>query len=151
MRAGRRIEDVRQQQERFVVETPGRGFTDLTARVQAVVGASGVRTGLAVVYVRHTSASLLLQENADPAVRRDLLRWLDRVAPEGAGWEHDDEGPDDMPAHARASLLRTSETIPVADGRLVLGTWQGLYLVEHRRAAHRREVVVHVTGDVSGE
>jgi secondary thiamine-phosphate synthase enzyme len=142
---------VRQRQERFVVETRGRGFTDLTARVQAAVDASGVRAGLTVVFVRHTSASLVIQENADPAVGRDLLRWLERMAPEGAGWEHDDEGPDDMPSHARAAMLRTSETVPVADGRLVLGTWQGLFLVEHRAAPHRREVVVHVTGDVSGE
>lgn len=129
------------------MRTPGRGFTDVTERVQAVVAASGVRTGLCSVLCRHTSASLLVQENADPSVRRDLLRWLERLAPEGAPWEHDAEGPDDMPAHARAALLRTTESIPVADGRLALGTWQALYLVEHRAAAHRRELVVHVLGE----
>lgn len=138
---------MRQRQETLTIATPGRGFTDVTARVEAVVAAAGVRTGLCALLVRHTSCSLLVQENADPSVRRDLARWLARLAPEGAEWEHDAEGPDDMPAHARAALLRTSESIPVTDGRLALGRWQAVYLVEHRAAAHRREVVVHVVGE----
>jgi secondary thiamine-phosphate synthase enzyme len=138
---------MRQHQERVVVLTQGRGFTDLTERVRAAVAASGVRTGLAVVFCRHTSASLLVQENADPSVRRDLLRWLEKLAPDGPVWEHDTEGPDDMAAHARTALGRSSESIPVADGRLVLGMWQAVWLVEHRVAPHRREVVVHVSGE----
>jgi secondary thiamine-phosphate synthase enzyme len=145
--------EMRQRQETVTVRTAGRGFTDVTERVAAVVAAADVRTGLCTVLCRHTSASLLVTENADPAVRRDLMRWLERVAPEagpgaGAGpaWEHDAEGPDDMPAHARSALLRTSESVPVTDGRLALGTWQGIYLVEHRAAGHRRELVVHVLG-----
>ena len=138
---------MRQHPARLFVATRGRGFTDRTPDIAAAVEASGVRTGLAVIFVRHTSASLVIQENADPAVQRDLLRWLGRLAPESAAWEHQDEGPDDMPSHARAALLRTSETVPVADGRLVLGRWQGIQLVEHRTTPHRREVVVHVSGE----
>jgi secondary thiamine-phosphate synthase enzyme len=138
---------VRQHQAVLEIATGGPGFTDVTARVEEVVLASGVRTGLAVVFCRHTSASLLVQENYDPAVRRDLARWLERLAPEGAGYEHDDEGEDDMPSHLRATLTRTSESIPVTDGQLALGRWQALWLLEHRRGAHRREIVVHVTGN----
>ena len=129
------------------METHGQALHDVTDRVSAVIAESGVRTGLAVVFCRHTSASLLIQENYDPAVQRDLLRWLARIAPEGEAYEHDDEGEDDMPSHLRTALLQTSESIPVADGRLVLGRWQALYVVEHRRRGHRREIVVHVTGE----
>lgn len=111
-----------------------------------MVEQSGVITGLCTVFVQHTSASLLIQENADPAVLRDLARWLERLAPESADWEHDDEGPDDMPSHARSAVTRTSESIPVSAGRLALGTWQGLYLWEHRARAHSRRLVVHVAG-----
>jgi secondary thiamine-phosphate synthase enzyme len=138
---------VKQHQAVLEIATTSRGFVDVTERVAEIVRASGVRTGLAVVFCRHTSASLLIQENYDPAVRADLARWLDRLAPENAGYEHDDEGADDMPSHLKATLTRTSETIPVADGRLALGRWQALWLVEHRRAPHRREIVVHVTGE----
>jgi secondary thiamine-phosphate synthase enzyme len=138
---------MKQHQAVLEIRTPGRGFVDVTDRVGEVVAASGVTTGLAVVFCRHTSASLLVQENDDPAVRRDLAAWLDRLAPEGAKYEHDDEGPDDMPSHLKSVLTRTGETIPVNGGRLALGRWQALWLVEHRRAAHRREVVVHVTGE----
>jgi secondary thiamine-phosphate synthase enzyme len=138
---------MKQHQAVVEVATDGRGFVDVTARVEEVVLLSGVRTGLAVVFCRHTSASLLVQENYDPAVRRDLARWFDRLAPEGAEYEHDDEGDDDMPSHLRATLTRTSETIPVTDGRLALGRWQALWLLEHRRGAHRRELVVHLTGE----
>lgn len=133
-------------QELVVVETPGRGFTNISGRVAAVVARSEIQTGQCLVFVRHTSASLLIQENADPAVLRDLDRWLRDLAPETRAWEHDDEGPDDMPAHARAAVTKTSETIPVMSGGLALGTWQGIYLWEHRQRAHRRELVVQVSG-----
>lgn len=132
-------------QETLRVSTRGRSFHDVTRDVAQVVAKSGVQTGLCVVFVQHTSASLLIQENADPAVLRDLAKWLDRVAPEGS-YEHDAEGPDDMPSHLKSAMTRSSETIPVTGGRLALGTWQALYLVEHRRAPHERRLVVHVTG-----
>jgi secondary thiamine-phosphate synthase enzyme len=134
-------------QKTLEVRTPGRGFVDLTSQVERVVSESGVRMGLCVVFVQHTSASLVIQENADPAVLRDLGRWLAEIAPESRRWEHDDEGPDDMPAHARSALTRTSEAIPIGDGRLVLGTWQAIYLWEHRARPHSRRVLVHVSGE----
>lgn len=127
------------------VRTGGRGFTDVTRQVQAVVTRSGHRTALCTVFIQHTSASLLIQENADPNVLRDLGDWLGELAPESRAWVHDDEGPDDMPAHARSAVTRTSETIPVSDGRLALGTWQGLYVWEHRAGPHTRRLVVHVS------
>lgn len=127
--------------------TRARGLHDVTAEIARVVADSGVTTGLCTVFVRHTSASLVIQENADPAVLRDLSKWMERVAPEGAGYEHDTEGPDDMPAHLRASVTRSSEAIPVTRGVLALGTWQALYLWEHRRVGQRRELVVHVAGE----
>lgn len=133
-------------QELLAAKTPGRGFVNLTLPVAAVVSRSGVRIGLCTVFVRHTSASLVIQENADPAVLRDLGRWVSELAPETRTWEHDAEGPDDMPAHARAAITRSSESIPVRDGKLTLGTWQGLYLWEHRDAPHTRSVIVHVAG-----
>ena len=134
-------------QKTLEIRTPGRGFVDLTPQVERVVSESGVRTGLCVVFVQHTSASLVIQENADPAVLRDLGRWLSEIAPESWRWEHDDEGPDDMPAHARSALTRTSEAIPISDGRLALGTWQAIYLWEHRARPHSRRVLVHVSGE----
>jgi secondary thiamine-phosphate synthase enzyme len=134
-------------QRELEVATRGEGFTDVTAEVQRVVAASGIATGLCTVFVRHTSASLVIQENADPAVLRDLARWMADLAPVRRAWEHDVEGPDDMPAHARAALTRTSETVPVTGGHLALGTWQALYLWEHRSAPHRRLLLVHVSGD----
>ncbi len=113
----------------------------------AAVARAGMATGLAVIFCRHTSCSLVIQENADPSARRDLERWLERLAPDGdPSYTHTAEGPDDMPAHLRAAVTKTSETIPVVDGRLALGTWQGLFLAEHRRRAHTRQLVVHVTG-----
>jgi secondary thiamine-phosphate synthase enzyme len=133
-------------QETREVPTSGAGFVDVTAEVGRVVAAASVSTGLCTVFVQHTSASLLVQENADPAVRRDLARWIADLAPMSRRWEHDDEGPDDMPAHARAAITRTSETIPVSGGRLALGTWQALYLWEHRDRPHRRRLVVTVVG-----
>jgi secondary thiamine-phosphate synthase enzyme len=133
-------------QELMVIETSGKGFTNITDRIAGIVSRSKLRIGQCLVFVRHTSASLLIQENADPAVLRDLERWMSELAPEHRAWEHDDEGPDDMPAHARSTLTRTSEVIPIMEGRLALGTWQGLYLWEHRQNRHRRELVVQLSG-----
>jgi secondary thiamine-phosphate synthase enzyme len=136
-------------QEEIEVSTRGRGFTDLTARVRELVSAAGATAGICTVFIRHTSASLTIQENADPAVLRDLQRWIDWAAPERptfGAWEHDDEGPDDMPAHVRSVITRTSESIPIVDGRLGLGTWQALYLWEHRTSPHRRKVIVTIVG-----
>jgi secondary thiamine-phosphate synthase enzyme len=129
------------------IATHGRGFVDVTREVAQVVAESKVQTGLCTVFLRHTSASLVVQENADPAVLRDLGRWMDELAPEGGRYEHDTEGPDDMPSHLRAAITRSSEAIPVTGGALALGTWQALYVWEHRRAGHRREIVVHVAGE----
>ena len=129
------------------IRTPGRGFTDVTAKVQQVVARSGLKTALCTVFVQHTSASLVIQENADPNVLRDLGAWLAELAPEARPWVHDDEGPDDMPAHARSAITKTSETIPVTAGRLALGTWQALYLWEHRARPHARRLVIHLAGD----
>jgi secondary thiamine-phosphate synthase enzyme len=133
-------------QELLVVETPGKGLSNITARVASIVARSELRIGQCLLFVRHTSASLIIQENADPAVLRDLERWMSELAPEQRAWEHDDEGPDDMPAHARSALTRTSEVIPIMDGRLALGTWQGIYLWEHRTSRHRREILVQLSG-----
>ena len=128
--------------------TKGRGTTDVTAEVQRAVAETRVRQGLCTVFLQHTSASLVLCENADPDVRRDLETILSRLAPDGdPAYRHDTEGPDDMAAHARSILTSNSFTIPVADGRLLLGTWQGLYLYEHRRAPHARSIVVTVMGE----
>ena len=129
----------------FTVHTRGRGFSDITAQVVDAVAGSHVQVGIANVFTAHTSCSLLLGENADPAVRDDLERWFARAVPDGdAIFEHDAEGPDDMPAHIKATLTAVSLSIPVMDGRLTLGTWQGIYLFEHRERAHRREVVMHL-------
>ncbi|MBW2523861.1 MAG: YjbQ family protein [Deltaproteobacteria bacterium] len=133
-------------QAEIVVRTAPGAFHDITGDVARIVADSSVRTGLVTVFVRHTSASLVIQENADPSVRRDLEHWLAELAPIARGWEHGAEGPDDMPAHAKAALTSTSESIPVTAGRLALGTWQALYLWEHRARPHRRTVVVHVAG-----
>ena len=134
-------------QETIEVRTSARGLFDVTRKVQAVVEAAAVRTGTCTVFVQHTSASLVIQENAAPSVRRDLQAWMDRLAPEDPGaYEHDDEGPDDMPGHLRAAVTRTSEVVPITDGRLALGTWQAIYLWEHRRTPHTRTLVVHVQG-----
>lgn len=127
--------------------TPGQGFTEITGEIARWVAATGITEGLASLLCRHTSASLLIQENAAREVRVDLARWLDRLAPEGPHYAHDDEGPDDMPAHLRATLTGVTLSIPVIGGRLALGTWQGIYLAEHRRAAHRREIAIHLSGE----
>src|SRR5262245_66538124 len=129
------------------IPTRPKGLVSISEQVEGVVGASRVRRGLCCVFVAHTSASLVIQENADPAVLRDLERFLSRLVPESEAWEHDDEGPDDMPAHVRSALTRTSETIPVTGGKLVLGTWQGVYLWEHRARGRERSVLVHLLGE----
>jgi secondary thiamine-phosphate synthase enzyme len=134
-------------QEVVEIRTNGRGFTNVSAKVQEVVSRSAIKTALCTVFIQHTSASLVIQENADPNVLRDLGEWLSDLAPESRPWVHDDEGPDDMPAHARSAVTKTSETIPVSGGRLALGTWQGLYVWEHRSRPHSRKLVVHVAGD----
>jgi secondary thiamine-phosphate synthase enzyme len=136
----------RQAMGRLIVETPGRGFVEITAPVARWAAEVGIRDGLLVAFCRHTSASLTIQENADPDVRTDLLAALDRLAPRDAPYVHRVEGPDDMPAHIRTMLTDTALPIPVVEGRLALGTWQGLYLAEHRDRPHRREVVLHLAG-----
>ena len=138
---------MRQSEKKITVATKGRGLYDVTSDVAAVVTGAAITTGLCTVFIRHTSASLVIQENADSAVLRDLEKWIARVAPEDASaYEHDAEGPDDMPAHLRCAVTRTSESIPVTSGALALGTWQAVYVWEHRRRGHRRELVVHVIG-----
>jgi secondary thiamine-phosphate synthase enzyme len=127
------------------IRTPGKGIVEFTARVQAVVREAGVDEGLCTVMIRHTSASLTIQENADPSARRDLEDWLDRLVPEDdPHFTHTHEGPDDMPSHIKAALTSTTLSVPVVDGRLALGTWQGIYLWEHRRRGSTRRCVVHV-------
>ena len=129
----------------FAVRTPGQGLHEITERVARVVHDSGVEDGLCTVFIRHTSASLTIQENADPSAKADLEAWLNRLVPENDRlYTHTFEGPDDMPSHIKAILTNVSLSIPVMEGRLTLGTWQGIYLWEHRRSPHTREIVVHV-------
>jgi secondary thiamine-phosphate synthase enzyme len=130
----------------LTVQTARRGFTDLTADVAQFVNDAAAREGAVTLFVRHTSASLTIQENADPSVLRDLLTALDRLAPEQGGWTHDAEGPDDMPAHIKTMLTSTALHIPVLEGKLALGTWQAIYLLEHRTRPHRREIVLQFVG-----
>lgn len=137
---------LRQAAHRFTVSTKGQGLIEITSEIADWLAAQAPETGLLTVYCRHTSASLVIQENADPSVQRDLTRAFARLAPESGSYEHDTEGPDDMPAHIKAALTQTSLSIPVAGGRMALGTWQGVYLFEHRRAPHRREVALHYIG-----
>jgi secondary thiamine-phosphate synthase enzyme len=139
---------MRQAQHILHVATRGRGLIEVTSNVAAWVRGTGIATGLLTVFIRHTSASLIIQENADPAVQRDLERFFARLVPDGdALFEHDAEGPDDMPAHVRSALTQTHLAVPVTDRRLALGTWQGIYVYEQRRHAHRREVVLHLLGE----
>jgi secondary thiamine-phosphate synthase enzyme len=132
----------------LTIETSGRGFVDLSAEVAKFVGDACAREGAVTLFIRHTSASLTIQENADPSVLDDLMTVFDRLAPEDAGWTHDTEGPDDMPAHVKTMLTATSLQIPVLDGDLALGTWQAIYLIEHRRRPHRREIVLQFLGKI---
>jgi len=134
-------------QDQLELRTEGKGTYEITDRVQKIVTGTKVRAGSVTVFVQHTSCSLILMENAAPAARRDLERFFDKLVPEKPDFEHDDEGPDDMPSHIRMVLTRTSETIPVAQGQMQLGTWQGLFLFEHRKDAHRRRVFVTVIGE----
>jgi secondary thiamine-phosphate synthase enzyme len=136
----------RQATGRLVVDTKGPGFTEITGAADGFVREAGLRQGLLTVFCRHTSASLTIQENADPDVRTDLMTALDRLAPRDAGYVHGIEGPDDMPAHIRTLLTDAALTIPLVEGRLALGTWQGIYLIEHRDRPHRREIVLHLVG-----
>ena len=128
-------------------DTGGQGLHDITEDVTSWLRATDIRVGIVTLFCQHTSASLLISENASPAVKRDLMRWLAAAAPEGDGYEHRSEGVDDMPAHIKAMLTGTSVTIPLADGKMMLGSWQGVFLVEHRHAAHKRYIVAHVMGD----
>jgi secondary thiamine-phosphate synthase enzyme len=132
----------------LTVETSGRGFVDLTAEVTKFVGDACAQEGAVTLFIRHTSASLTIQENADPSVLDDLMTALDRLAPENAGWTHDTEGPDDMPAHVKSMLTASSLHIPVLNRKLALGTWQAIYLIEHRRRPHRREIVLQFAGKI---
>jgi secondary thiamine-phosphate synthase enzyme len=139
---------LRQALDTLRLETAGRGLVEITPNVARFAHGQGMTTGLLTLFCRHTSASLLIQENAAPEVRVDLEAFFDRIAPEGRGlYRHDDEGADDMPAHLRAALTAVQLSIPLVEGRLALGTWQGVYLFEHRRAPHRREVVLHLLGE----
>ncbi len=128
--------------------TPGRGLIEVTREIRAWVAEQGMRTGLLTVFCRHTSASLLIQENAAPEVRSDLEAFFEQLAPEDPSrYAHDDEGPDDMPAHLRTALTQVQLSIPLIDGQLALGTWQGIYVFEHRRRSHQREIALHRAGD----
>jgi secondary thiamine-phosphate synthase enzyme len=133
----------------LTVQTSGRGFTDLTAEIAKFAFEARAKEGAVTAFIRHTSASLTIQENADPSVLADLATALDRLAPENAGWRHDSEGPDDMPAHVKTMLTATSLQIPVLAGELALGTWQAIYLIEHRARPHAREIVLQFVGTTS--
>jgi secondary thiamine-phosphate synthase enzyme len=131
------------------VQTRGTGFTDITREAIAFLREAKARDGQLTLFIRHTSASLTIQENADPSVLQDLLTALDRLAPQDGGWSHADEGPDDMPGHIRTMLTSTSLQVPVLNGAIALGTWQAIYLIEHRARPHRREVVLQFIGGVA--
>jgi secondary thiamine-phosphate synthase enzyme len=143
---------VEQRLHHLQVATSGRGLLDITDKVRGWAEAQAFAAGLLTIWCRHTSASLLVQENASPEVRHDIEAFLARLVPDGGRerYRHADEGPDDMPAHIRAALTQTQLSIPLAEGRLVLGTWQGIYLYEHRTAPHRREIVLHLLGERRG-
>jgi secondary thiamine-phosphate synthase enzyme len=139
---------MRQYQETLTLETNGSGLIEFTQETVRIIARSAITTGIAHLFCRHTSASLLIQENADPEAQRDLVAFFKRLVPDGDSlFIHRAEGPDDMPAHVKSALTQTTLTIPIAQGRLALGTWQGVYLFEHRRQTHTRRIVVHVTGD----
>ncbi len=134
--------------EPLTIRTAGKGTYEITDQVSDVVKRSGISVGTVTIFAQHTSCSLIIMENADPTARRDLEKFFDRLVPENAPhFEHNDEGPDDMPSHIRMVLTRSSEVIPIADSRMQLGTWQGIFLFEHRQAAHRRKIMVTVMGD----
>lgn len=136
-----------QRHGQLVIVTPRQGLLAVTDDIADWLAAQGIADGLLTIFCRHTSASLTVNENAAPAVRRDMERYFNALAPESRSYEHDDEGPDDMPAHLRAILTGVHLSIPLIDGRLALGTWQGIYLFEHRRAPHRRSIALHMMGE----
>ena len=138
---------MRIHQEQLEIRTKGKGTYEITDEVQAKIDKCGVRNGTATVFVQHTSCSLTMMENAAPAARRDVERFFEKLVPENADYEHDDEGSDDMPSHIRMVLTRTSETVPIVDGKMQLGTWQGIFLFEHRRAGHRRKISITILGE----
>ena len=138
---------MRQATDILTIDTPGAGLVEISDRVVRWTADRGIAEGLLTLFCRHTSASLLIQENAAPAVRRDLLAYFARIAPESSAYEHDDEGPDDMPAHLRTALTGVQLSIPVIGGVPALGTWQGIYLFEHRRRPHRRAIALHLIGE----
>ena len=138
---------LRQAHHVLAIRSSRAGLHEFTDSVASWTARSGIGDGLLTIFCRHTSASLVIQENAAPAARRDLERYFERIAPQSDGYEHDDEGPDDMPAHLRSALTQTQLSIPVADGRLALGTWQGIYLFEHRSSTPERQIVLHLVGE----
>jgi secondary thiamine-phosphate synthase enzyme len=139
---------MRIRQERFEVGTNGKGTYEITDDIQSIINKAGVRAGTMTAFVQHTSCSLIVMENADPTARRDLEEFFDRLVPEDADYfTHESEGSDDMPSHIRMTLTRTSETVPIVDGKMHLGTWQGIFLFEHRHAAHRRKIFVTIIGE----
>ena len=138
---------MKQSSHSFEVTTRGPGLYECTPAIASWVKQQQMQTGLVTVFCRHTSASLLIQENADPTVRVDLQAYFDRIAPEDGPYEHDAEGPDDMPAHLKTALTQVQLSIPLVNGKLVLGTWQGIYLFEHRARPHRRQIVLHLIGE----
>jgi len=141
------MSSLRTHTESLVIRTAGKGTYEITDQVAEILTRSGIVAGTLTVFVQHTSCSLILMENADPTARRDLEKFFDRLVPENAPYfEHNDEGPDDMPSHIRMVLTRSSEVIPIADSRMQLGTWQGIFLFEHRNAAHRRKIAVAIVG-----
>ena len=129
------------------INTSGKSLSRITSKVEKAVAESGIKTGLCNLFLRHTSASLIIQENADPDVLTDLENFISKLVPEGAHYTHSTEGPDDMPAHIRSVLTHTSEQIPISNGKLVLGTWQGIYVWEHRQRSHSRELVIYISGE----
>lgn len=139
--------NMRVHHDQLVVATKGKGTYEISDGVQSTIAKSGIRNGTVTVFIQHTSCSLTMMENAAPAARRDVERFFEELVPEDADYEHDDEGPDDMPSHIRMVLTRTSETIPIVDGEMQLGTWQGVFLFEHRRDPHRRNISVTIIGE----
>ena len=138
---------MQQAQTSFTISTQRKGLYEFTDQLARWIGSTGIGTGLLSLLCRHTSAGLIINENAASAVQRDIQRWMEAQVPEGAQYEHDDEGPDDMPAHIRTMLTGSTLSIPVGSGRMMLGTWQGVYLFEHRSAPHRRTIVAHIIGE----
>lgn len=138
---------MRTSQASLTVETSGRGLIEITDRIDRWVDETGIQTGMLQIFCRHTSASILINENAAAAVQRDLLAWLDRIAPEGAHYDHDSEGPDDMPAHIKTLVTGSGLNVPIGEGRMLLGTWQGVFLAEHRQRPHSRRIVLTAIGE----